>query len=414
MSYRLATCLLAMAMLAVACGGGEDEISTAPVDPIPTAEAPTDRSVDAPSEQETQSDPTPEPTPTSEPERAVAPEPTATPEPVPTPEPTPGFDLAAVPDLYERAVDAFNNPRVDPYEFAAELSGFPFEIRPPAGAALARGIQTAVNVTAFSVGGGALEWNWHYAAFGGEPFGDLVFDDEAGGPGAADVTRFFDPVLADLGFGRRASVKSSGFEADPDDPISINWVYEPATAAQQVNGASGEVINVRIWANENLANNYSDDIIAGYAIEAAANIGAGGMPVPLLASVADALPLPADAALSSAGLSLNDRGADSFAAEQGLGELAVNIELTWVTALTPEQVRDFFKNAQFGHLLLPGDIGFGDDIDPEDFENLIDSGAALVLLQRYGADLRAESDGAGTRLSLRITVEQRDVIPFAE
>lgn len=86
---RIVAVLLAIALLAAACGDGGDEIA-APVDPVQQpAEEPTTEPTTAPSPAPSE-EPTKEPSPTPKPTEKPTQQPTATPTPVPsTPTPTP-------------------------------------------------------------------------------------------------------------------------------------------------------------------------------------------------------------------------------------------------------------------------------------------------------------------------------------
>ena len=337
---------------------------------------------------------------------------TAAPTTTTTLAPRAAFDLGDLPALYDEVSAAYGNPAADPYETAVSLAAFPIEIRVPDGSSLVRGIQNAIDVSVFDNGDGTLEWNWHYSAISGAEFADLDFD--TGGPGVDEVTGIFDPVFADLDYRRTAQVASAGFEPAPDDPISINWVYEPEMPGQPIGGFDATVVNARVWADEDLQGNYSDVPVDGYVIEVTADLTAGDIPVPVLAALAEAMPLPNDAALSDAGVRLIDRGEDSFAAQDGFGTEYLVFDLSWTTALAPAEVQSFLAGASFGDQMEAGEVSFFGEIEPEDFSGLLDQGSSLVLLQRYPVDLDVESVDGGTELSLEATVEIREVLPYAE
>ncbi|MDE0115778.1 MAG: serine hydrolase [bacterium] len=97
--------LLALALVAGACGNDDPKTAESPLAAVPTAE-PTPASTQAPApEDPPQPEPTAEPTPEAAPDDAEAPAPEIAPEPTPPAEPTPEATLAAEPEAHPSGLD---------------------------------------------------------------------------------------------------------------------------------------------------------------------------------------------------------------------------------------------------------------------------------------------------------------------
>jgi hypothetical protein len=385
----------AIAFLAAACGGGGDDGSA----PVTTA----DSSVTAAPTTELSGDPT---STTAAPTTAAPT--TAAPTTTAAPPAARAFDLSTLPDLVHLADEAHGNPAIAPLEVAQQIIGFGYDIPSPDGSSL-----HSVSASTFGGSEDSVSWTFNYETVAADGVvEDVDITLEGSGPGAVALSTHYDPIMAALGFGRNGSTGSD--PGDPGGPNSLNHVYPPEHDRQVLNGVPGRIPNVKIWVNEDInGGSYSDDveIAGGYAFDYSFQVAPGVIPVPLLAGLADALPLPEGAVLDDARIRLHRRSEGSFSIE--LGNTYLQASLEWLlpdggfdpavamyadttvftdpTTLAAAEP-SFFNEGQFE----PTEMG-------ESFEGRMQIG--VLLLERYEGRLTvlpATDDGDAAKLRLEV------------
>lgn len=385
-------------------GGSANEVTAAPAD---TTTAPPDEPTgETPA---TTTAPTAPPS-TGSPGTTAA---TVAPTTVPAPEPI-EFDLATLPSLVERLGDL---SAVDPLAFAIEL-GFPLEIGVPDGSTLYRVDQT---VTARDGDDGTFN------AVGSEytviaPDGtipDVDIDLDDNGPGSVQITEIWDPIMTDLGYERKNSTTSD--PGDPGGPNTVNHVYVPTEgAAADVNGTPADIGSVFVWGDEDVTGaSYRSDsppLQGGYRIDLSADVAAGAVPVPILASLIDVMPVPDDAAFADASLRLIERSPDSFDANKGPNYIEITLVWTAAPGVTPDQLATFYAEAEFdGSTLIAAEVPLSGDgpyrIGEVSKYGDTDYRLPVLLLSRYGGQIsmsEAYDAGEPAEITYRVTLNPTD------
>ncbi len=394
-----------------ACGGGDDassEVTAAPADTSGTSDS-TD-TADATGTTAPPTTATPETAPsTTAPSTTGPPAPTT----VPAPEPI-EFDLAALPTLVEQIGDLSS---VDPLAFAVEL-GFPLEIGVPDGSVLYRVDHTVTARQTDDAEFNDVGTEYTVIAPGGEiPDVDIDLDDN--GPGSVQIIEIWDPVMADLGYERKNSTTSD--PGDPGGPNTVNHVYVPTeTAAADVNGNPAEIDSVFVWGDEDVTGaSYRSDappLQGGYRIDLSAEVSPDTVPVPILASLIDAMPVPDDASFADASLRLIERSPDSFDADKGLNYIEIMLEWTAAPGVTPDQLAAFYSEAEFdGDVLIAAEVPLSGDgpYRPAEVSKYGDADyrVPVLLLQRYAGQIslsEAYDEGDPAEISYRVTLNPTD------
>lgn len=402
-----------LCLTAAACGGGSgDDTSTSVSDPPVTAAevGPTTT---------TPADPAPATQPVSTVDDTPATDPPA-PTTTDAPEPEPlSFDLATLPDLLDRAIQATTDPTISPLSIARQLIGFPLEIPVPDGSRL---YSFSVDPS-FGADGNRFEFGYDAVAPGDVvPDIDITLDDN--GPGSLQIIETWDPIMAALGFERANSTASD--PGDPGGPNSVNHVYLTSTPAGVFNGVPGELAPVFVWSTEDL-NGWSyradREILAGYEIDVDIETAAdAGVPVPIVNALLELLTLPDGLELSDAGVDLYSRSADSYEADKGLTYLEMFVE--WEA---PADMLDTIV-ASFADLtailpdedtLMAGEEAFFDEgtIDRTEWYDYgdADKRLELLLLRRYGATLAIDASSDGVEpMTVWLRIVANPVAPVLE
>jgi len=398
-----------------ACGGGDEASSDDATSEVTASADTTDpaATTDTPNTTVAPSATTATPTTTAAPDPAPATTEAAAPTTVPTVAPV-EFDLDTLPGLVEQLADI---AAIDPLEYAKAF-GFPLEVGVPDGSTLLR-IDTTVAARA-SDDGSFNEFDMAYSvsAPGGTiPDLDINLDDN--GPGSVQITEIWDPILTDLGYERKNSTTSD--PGDPGGPNTVNHVYVPTEAAStDVNGHPADITTVFVWGDEDMtgAANDSDSppLVGGYVVDVSADVAADIIPVPLLASIAQAMPVPDDAAFVRAALRLIPRSPDSFGAEKGPNYLELMLEWQAAPGVTPDQLAEFYADAEFdGDILIAAEVPLSGE-GPYRLAEVskygdTDSRLPVLFLQRYGGMLslsEAFQAGDPAEITYRVTLNPTD------
>jgi hypothetical protein len=416
--------VVGICLVGAACGGGSSDATPATDAPPAATEAPAEEPAEEPTQAtDAPDEPTPEPEATDAPQPTDPPPATDPPPPVTTEPPAPepvSFDLATLPDLIDIADQATTDPTITPLSIAQQLIGFPYEIPVPDGSTLYEveaGLWTTDGTTS------TFEFSYDAIAPGGEvPDIDITLD--GNGPGSAQVTEIWDPIMAGLGFERENSTGSD--PGDPGGPNSVNHVYVAANPTGSFNGVPGEVAPVFVWSTEDINGwSYSPERepLSGYSIDVGADtVTEAGVPIPLVATLLEQIPVPDGLTLSDADVNFYSRSPDSFDAEKGLHYVDVYIEweapadqLDAVIAFYSDPAALFSDEAT----VMAGEASFFDEGMIERSEltdyDVADKRLELLLLQRYEGTLGIDaSDGDGEPMSVSVDFEINVIAPPLE
>ncbi len=303
---------ISIVLILAACGAGDntsaiDESSAGEPSTMSTAQSATPSTTTPPasSRPETTTTTTTGTTPTQPPSGAIA------------------LDLGELPTLVADVVDAVAGDE-DVYVVASEFFGFGFPIEPPNGSTLHRASATMSNVDELD------RWSLAYSVVTADgAIEDIDIDIDGYGPGSIAVTDRYDPIMTELDFSRNGATASD--PGDKGGPNSVNHVYIPAEEDQIVNGVSGRLPNIKIWAAEDIVGgSYSDniEILAGYRYTYDFETAAGAAsPVPLIEALLGEVPVPGVATLDEVRLDMAHRSDDSF--DRELGTTYVSIRISW-------------------------------------------------------------------------------------
>ena len=398
-----------------ACGGGDDEPAARPADTTTSVET-TGLTSDTTAPTTTAPAPTTTAAAgaTTAPPVATDPATTAAPTTVPAPEPV-AFDLASLPTLVEQLADL---TALDPLEYAMAL-GFPIEVGVPDGSTLYR-VDATVDARETDAGPiNEVDTAYSVIAPGGTiPDVDIELDDN--GPGSVQVTEVWDPIMTALGYERTNSTASD--PGDPGGPNSVNHVYVPTpAAATDVNGVPADIGTVFVWADEDLTGASYDSsnppLQGGYRIDLSADVGPDAVPVPILAAIIDAMPVPDGATLTDAALRIQPRSPDSFDADKGPNYLDVTIEWAAPAGMGPDDLAAFYTDeASFdGEALIAAEVPLSGE-GPYRLAEVAAYGdtdyrLALLLVQRYGGWLSLAAPyeaGDPAEISYHVTLNPTD------
>ncbi len=381
---RRVTALLATgALTLVACGGSDDDTGE---DDTATTVAPI------------ADEPEPEPQPAPEPEPEPQPEPE--PEPLPAPEPEPVvFDLSEVPALVGEVGDALADASIAPLGVAQRTVGFPLEIPTPEGTTL---IDLSASVRAVAgEEGDQLVHAFQYSVAGAVADVDITLD--GNGPGSAELIEIYDPILSGVGYERANSTGSD--PGDPGGPNSVNHVYLSSEPSVDVNGVPAIPISVFVWADEAVVGSDDSDAVPGRRIDAEFEVAVqDGLAVPLLSSLADAVPAPDGATVSRGDVRLIPRSEGAFDIDKGPFSLQTSVEWA-VPGATYDDLVAFYADpavlAVGGGPVMGAEASFFNDGEWEPTEgDQIGEGQwrqFVLLLERYDGSLevRAPQEAGG-------------------
>lgn len=165
-------------------------------------------------------------------------------------------------------------------------------------------------------------WDWSYQAL--SPIAEIDLDLDDGGPGSTNTAAIHDPIMADLGWQRKARVGSSP-GSGIDAPQSVNFAYVPDFEELSIGDLTATPVVAKAWADEELNFGRGPDG-PGYRIDLEATLAPGLIPVPTLATLIGNLPSVADATLTRVILRSRERSPDSFDADFGLHYIEVQLE----------------------------------------------------------------------------------------
>lgn len=387
-----------LAIIAVACGGGGEE-------PAPVATGDSSVTVAAPTTTPASTATPTTATPTTTPATTAAPTTSA----APTPQ---AFDLAALPELVQLADESVGDTDAEAVEVAQQIVGFAYDVPSPEDSTL-----YGVSALLFSASEGGGVWNFSYevlAQDGAVADVDITLDDN--GPGAVGLAVAYDPVMAALGFDRKGTTGSD--PGDPGGPNSLNHVYVPDVDQQTLNGVPGRLPNIKIWVREDIVGGaYSSaiEIAGGYSFDYSFHTPPeSAIPVPLLASLADAVPLPEGVLLSGARLRLERREPDSYGSERGLNYLRATLEWELPDGGFDEAVLLYADPSVFSdeQTLAAAEPSFFQEgkFEPSEFRETFDGrhSVDVLLLQRYAGQLTvlpATEDGEPAEVRVEIDLD---------
>jgi hypothetical protein len=315
------------------------------------------------------------------------------------------LDLAEIPAMLTAIDTSSADGSISPLTVAQQVVGFPIPVPVPAGSTLYR-----MEVTTF-VGTEITEWRWLYEAFAPGDVGDIDITAEGQGPGSIALADQYDPILADLGFGRNGSTGSD--PGEPGGPNSINHVYPPLNGVV-IDGYEAEIANVKVWASEDLL--FPDDTLEpGYRVDLDAGLASEASPVPLLAALRASIDVPEGSIMGASSMMLWSRSEDSFDADLGLQYL--EISLRWSLPLSVGEAVTYFNDAtRLGPAWLAAKPSFFNDGEYEltSIAPSFGGGEALdvLLTDRYPGTLRiAEAGDSSSVLELELRLESgREVL----
>lgn len=402
-----------------ACGGGDGDDTSGDVAPsavtVPTGASEVTETIET-----TDAPGTTDPAPATTAATAATAAPTTTAVPTtapPTTEPAPEpveFDLATLPGLVEQIDDLSG---VDPLSFAMAF-GFPLEIGVPDGSTLYRLDTTVTTRTGDEPSFNDVGIGYSVIAPGGAiPDVDIDLDDN--GPGSVQITEVWDPIMSELGYERKNSTTSD--PGDPGGPNTVNHVYVPTeAAATDVNGSPAEIGTVFVWGDEDItgASYRSDEstLQGGYVVDLSADVAPDIVPIPLIASLLDVMPVPDGATFTNAALRLNPRSPDSFDADKGLNYVEIALEWDAAADATPDELARFYTDADFdGEVLFPGEESFFAEGTYEVGEvssyGDTDYRLPVLFLMRYDGVLSlsaASEAGEPAEITYRVTLNPTD------
>jgi len=402
---RLAAAVLITVMFATACGGSDDGVTddlaassttaTATADAVPDTDEP-DPAPESDGEDAAADTPEPEPAPESDDEEPEpAPEPEG-PEPLAAPPATGPADL---PDL----VIAWSTASAIPLDIARDIIGFPFEIELPE-AANPHAIRVELDTREAEV------WRWDWTYSGVSIDGDVgAVDAELpeGGEGTIEGRLHFDAVFGALGF-RNVSQVISDPSSGGGGPQSVNWAYQTDLPSLLVGEIETTPATARAWVDEDLSF-HNDTPLAGYQIDVALETAPGTIPVPLIDTIISTLPFGADARITEIDFASFDRAEDSFAADEGLRYL--ELEIVYVLPAGSEAAaQDLVLGGLDGDVFQVGEESFFDEGFITVTEALINSDGdwrqPVVMLSRYPGIIEvATADDGAVEVSVDITLE---------
>lgn len=294
------------------------------------------------------------------------------------------MDVDDIPDLVTEWADG-SRPTLD---LVTDIIGFPIAVGPPSDGG-------AYNLQVDMEGSDPAEpwtWDWFYETIAADPTGniDIALDDN--GPGSVALREFYDPAMADLGWSYSNSTGSDP-SSGAGGPQSINHVYQSDSGTIALGPVEGAAKPMFVWASEHLG--FSDEPdLPGYRIGLSADAPADDIHVPMLAALADDIPVIADARLIDISLRSQQRSDDSFSAEYGLRyfEIEFTYELTPDSAVEAQQayldaLPSGIYQAGEESFFEPGTIESADPIEVGDRWT-----QSVVVLDRYEGSIEVEPD----------------------
>ena len=386
---RLTLTVLITALLTTACGGGDG----APGAPTQNPTTETAESVD-------QDEPKPEPTePDAADEDDDQPDPAPEPE---APEPLTAPPATGTADLVDLVV-AWSTGGGIPLDVARDIIGFPLEIELPE-AANPQDIRVELD------GRDPALWRWDWTYSGASidgAVGAVDADLPEGGEGTIEGRLHFDAVFGALGFRNAAQVIS-----DPSSggggPQSVNWAYQTDLPALRIGDIEVTPVRARAWVDEDI-HVRNDDPVAGYRIDVGFETAPETIPVPLLDAIIAMLPFGADARITEIDLASFERAEDSFAAEEGLRYLELDIVYV-MPAGSEAGAQDLILNGLDGAVFQVGEESFFDEGFIKVTEALINSDGdwrqPVVFLSRYPGIIEvATADEGAVIITVGVTLE---------
>lgn len=247
------------------------------------------------------------------------------------------------------------------------------------------------------------------------PIADVDIQLDGNGPGSDEIIELYDPIMTGLGYERNASTGSD--PGDPGGPNSVNHVYVPTFETLPLNGTPSTPGNVFVWADENLfgvGQSSTEELVAGRRIDLTADVDpVDGLAVPMLAAIAEAVPVPEGAAPIGGDADLRFRSPDAFEIDRGAHYLDVRVEWAAPEGATYDEVVAWFSDdlvlAPDGDAVAGAEASFFNDGEWEPSEGRqfdeLDWRRAVLLTQRYEGELRVQDDDGALVIVVVFTLD---------